>query len=104
MLTKARREDASISAERHRALLARDQFAIFCLCLVDDEWWTGWRYLARSLRGSPGVILMRPRRLGVILLQTLATVLPARAYRYVLSMLGRAVFRLERGGQFDSLE
>ena len=104
VLTKARREDASISADRHRALLARDQFAIFCLCLVDDEWWPGWGYLARSLRGSPGFILMRPRRLGAILLQTLATVLPPPAYRYVLSMLSRVVFRLERGGRFDALE
>lgn len=104
VLAKARREDASIPAERHRALLARELFAITCFCLADDERRLAWRYLARSLRTGPGIILRRRRRVGVIGLLTLATLLPGPAYRSVFAAVSRVAFGLTPGAPFDSLE
>jgi glycosyltransferase involved in cell wall biosynthesis len=104
VLAKARRELPAVRDDRHRALLARDLFAMTCFCLADGQKPLAWRYLARSLRTSPGIILKQPRRVGVILMLTLATILPARAYRLVFSAMSRAAFGLRPGMAFDALE
>jgi glycosyltransferase involved in cell wall biosynthesis len=104
VLAKARSESAEFRDDRHRALLARDMFAMTCFCLADRQERLAWRYLARSLRTSPGIILRQPRRIGVILTLTLATVLPPPVYRRVFAAITRAAFGLRPGMAFDALE
>jgi len=104
VLAKAQRETPSIRDRRHRALLSRDIFAITFFCLADGQARLAWRYLARSLWTSPGIILRKPRRVGVIFMLVLATVLPAPAYRRVFSVMSRAAFGLRPGMAFDALE
>jgi hypothetical protein len=72
--------------------------------LADGQVRLAWRHLARSLWTSPGIILRKPRRVGVICMLVLATVLPAAAYRRVFSVMSRAVFGLRPGMAFDALE
>ena len=103
VLARARREDPSIGDGEHRALLARDLFGAACLSLVDDRPSLAWRYLARSLRNGPRMILSRPRRWGVIVMLMLSTVLPHRLYRQAVAAMSRGAFRLEPGAAFDSL-
>jgi glycosyltransferase involved in cell wall biosynthesis len=103
VLAKARRNDPSIADDEFRALLARDLFGAACFSLADDQRSHAWRYLARSLRGAPSIILTRPRRLGIIGMLTLSTVLPNHVYRYVVAAVSRGAFRLELGAAFDSL-
>ena len=104
VLAKARSETPSLRDARHRALLARDLFAITCFCLADGQHSLAWQHLARSLRTSPGIIVKKPRRLGVILMLTLATILPAPAYRRAFAVMSRAAFGLRPGMAFDALE
>jgi len=104
MLEKARREDRNIPPARHLSFLARDLFAICCFCLADGDLALARRYLARSLRMGPGIIVTRWRRLGVILMLTLASTLPDGAYRRVLGIMSTAAFGLTAGAPFDSLE
>ena len=104
VLAKARREDPTITADDYRAFLARDLFGAACLCLADDECTEAWHYLSRALHSEPGIILMRPRRLGVMLMLTLSSALPERMYRRMaVAAMSRAAFRLEAGAPFDSL-
>lgn len=104
VLEKARLEDRNIAPERHRSLLARDLFAICCFCLADGDLGLARRYLARSLRTGPGIILTRWRRLGVILMLALASTLPGGVYRRILGVMSTAAFGLTPGARFDSLE
>jgi glycosyltransferase involved in cell wall biosynthesis len=103
VLAKACREDPSIRAGEHRALLARDVFAAACLSLADRQPSLSWRYLSHALRKAPGMILKRPRRCGVIVMLALATVLPGGVYRRALAAISRGAFRLAPGVAFDSL-
>lgn len=103
VLAKARREDPGIRDREHRALLARDLFAAACFSLTDDERSLAWRYLTRSLCSGPSMILTRPRRLGIIGMLTLATILPNRVYRPAAGALSRGAFQLDPGAAFDSL-
>jgi glycosyltransferase involved in cell wall biosynthesis len=103
VLARARREDPTIRDGEHRALLARDLFGAACLSLADDRRWLAWRYLARSLRSGPRMVLSRPRRWGVIVMLMLSTVLPHRVYRHAVAAMSRGAFRLEPGAAFDSL-
>jgi glycosyltransferase involved in cell wall biosynthesis len=104
VLAKARVDDPSISDREYRAFLARDLFGAACLCLTDEEYSAAWRYLSRALRRSPGMVLARPRRWGVMLMLALASVLPARVYRAgALAPMSRAAFSLNVGTPFDSL-
>jgi len=104
VLAKARLDDPSISDSEYRGFLARDLFGAACLCLMDEEYSAAWRYLARAFRRSPGMVLARPRRWGVMLMLGLASVLPARVYRAcALTPMSRAAFSLDVGAPFDSL-
>jgi glycosyltransferase involved in cell wall biosynthesis len=104
VLEKARRADASISEPSHRDYLARELFGAACLCLVDGEHDLAWRYVSGALRNGPGIILSRPRRLGVITMLALASTLPRAVYRHgPLTAMSRVVFGFQRGKPFDSL-
>jgi hypothetical protein len=103
VLEKTRREDSSITDVEHRELLARDLFAIACFCLFDGDRRQAWHYVRRALRTGPGIILSRPRRVGIILMLTFATVLPERAYERLLRFMTRFTFELEPGTAFDAL-
>ena len=49
--------------------------------------------------------MTRPRRLGVMAMLTLASVLPARVYRSgALAPMSKAAFGIEAGTEFDSLQ
>jgi hypothetical protein len=104
VLEKARRADPSISDADYEGFLARDLFGAACLCLVDGEHPTAWRYLSRALRRTPTKVFARPRRWGVVLMLALASVLPARWYRHgALARMSRVAFRIELGATFDSM-
>ena len=104
VLEKARREDPGITDAAHRAHLARDLFGATCLCLFDEKPTSAWRYLSLALDRSPTIILGHPRRLGVMTMLALASVLPTRAYRAgPLALMGRAAFGITVGRPFDSL-
>jgi glycosyltransferase involved in cell wall biosynthesis len=104
VLAKARGETPALGENRHRALLARDLFAITCFCLADGQERLAWHYLTRALRISPGIILKKPRRVAIIGTLVLESVLPASVYRRVFSALTRAAFGLRPGMAFDALE
>ena len=104
VLAKACRDDPSISEADYQAFLARDLFGAACLCLADERHAMAWRYVSRSLRHRPAMILTRPRRWGVVLMLTLASTLPTRVYRYgALATMSHAAFRIRPGAAFDSL-
>jgi glycosyltransferase involved in cell wall biosynthesis len=103
VLAKARSMDPNIGARHHRALIARDLFAASCFCLFDECGRAGCRYMAAALRTEPFIVLRSPRRLAVIMLLLLATVLPKRSYWTVLTVFSRVAFGLKRGRSFESL-
>jgi glycosyltransferase involved in cell wall biosynthesis len=104
VLAKARLDDPSISDRDYDAFLARDLFGVACLCLTDEEYSAAWRFLSRAFRRSPRMVLARPRRLGVMWMLALASVLPARVYRSgALVQMSRAAIILDVGAPFDSL-
>ena len=104
VLAKARRDDPSIHDAEYRAFLARDLFAVACFCLIDDRPALAGRYLARSLRTGPRVILARPRRCGVIVMLMLRSILPEGLYQGAVAAMSRTAFQLEAGTLFDSLD
>jgi hypothetical protein len=87
VLAKARLDDPSISDREYRAFLAHDLFGAACFCLTDEEYSAAWRYLSRAFSRSPGMVLARPRRWGVM----------------ALAPMSRAAFSLDAGAPFDSL-
>jgi glycosyltransferase involved in cell wall biosynthesis len=103
VLDKARREDPGISDTEHREFLARDIFAIACFCLFDGQRRQAWHYLRRALRAGPGIILSRPRRVGIILMLALGSILPRDLYRRVIGVMSRGAFELEPGAAFDEM-
>jgi glycosyltransferase involved in cell wall biosynthesis len=103
VLEKARREDPNISDAEHREFLARDLFAIACFCLFDGQRRQAWHYLGRALRAGPGIILSRPRRVGIILMLVLSSLLPRNLYRRVIGVMSRGAFELEPGTAFDEI-
>ena len=103
VLEKARGVDSSISDTEHREMLGRDLFAIACFCLIDGQRQQAWHYLARALRTGPGIILSRPRRLGIIGMLALASTVPPRVYTRAVTAMSREAFGLEPGADFDSI-
>jgi hypothetical protein len=104
VLDKAKEADPSITGPDHRAYVAREMFGAACLCLVDSEHDLAWRYLTGALRHGPGMILTRPRRLGVITMLALASTLPRSVYRNgPLTAMSRVAFGFQPGKPFDSL-
>jgi glycosyltransferase involved in cell wall biosynthesis len=100
VLRKTLADDPDIGEARIRFCLARDMFAIACLCGIDLNRRLAWQYLVRSWRITPLPLLVSPRRwafVGVLLMQT---VLPRRMYLVVFHLLGRLVFHLQPGRTF----
>jgi glycosyltransferase involved in cell wall biosynthesis len=104
VLARASREDPDLDPSEEHALLGRDLFGTACLCLIDGERASAWRYLMRALRSGPGRIIGQPRRWGVILMLVLATLLPRPLYTRALAVMSRRAFQLEPGEPFESLD
>lgn len=104
VLRKAREEDIHISDGDFAAYAARDLFAAACLSLVDERQSTAWHYIRRAVQASPSMILGNPRRLGVVMMLSLATALPRKLYRRTaVPLMSRAAFGLRAGAAFESV-
>ena len=95
VLAKAAREDARFSRRYQRFCRARDAFAVACVCAIDDQVGLAWRYLARSLATTPRAVLRAPRRLAMVVVLTMKTVLPAPIFKRVFGALCRMRFGLD---------
>ncbi len=103
VLVKVRREDPSIRDGEHREFLAHDIFAIACFCLIAGQRREAWHYLLRALRTGPRIILSRPRRLGIIMMLALASLVPRTLYKRAVVAMSRGAFDLEPGTRFDAI-
>jgi glycosyltransferase involved in cell wall biosynthesis len=104
VLAKARRDDPGFEDARYRFCLARDLFATASFCAVDGSTALAWGYLARSVTLTPAPVLRSPRRLALVGVLGLRTVLPDAAFRATLGWLNRWSFQLEPGRPFRDLD
>ncbi len=104
VLAKARRDDPGFSGDRYLFCLARDLFATASFCAVDGSTALAWRYLGRSLALTPAPILGSPRRLALVGVLGLRTVLSDVTFRTALGWLNRWSFQLEPGRPFRDLD
>ncbi len=104
VLAKVRRDDPRFDDARHRFCSARDLFATASFCAVDGRTALAWRYLARSLVLTPAPVLGSPRRLALIGVLALRTVLPAAVFLPIFRWLNRWSFQLEPGRPFRALD
>jgi glycosyltransferase involved in cell wall biosynthesis len=104
VLDKARRDDPGFDDARYRFCLARDLFATASFCAVDGHTALAWRYLGRSLALTPAPVLRSPRRVALVGMLALRTLLPAVAFRTVLAAVNRLSFQLEPGRPFRELD
>ena len=100
VLQNVLRDDPQFQA-RYRYCLARDAFAVACMCTIDENPRLAWRYLARSLALTPAPVLAAPRRWAMIAVLALQTVLPRHTFQRVFGALSRAWFGLTPGRPFD---
>lgn len=104
VLDKARRDDPGFDDARYRFCLARDLFATASFCAVDGHTALAWRYLGRSLALTPAPVVRSPRRLALVGVLVLRTVLPSGVFRTVFGWLNRWSFHLEPGKPFRELD
>lgn len=100
VLQNVLRDDPPFQA-RYRYCLARDAFAVACLCTIDENPRLAWRYLARALALTPAPVLAAPRRWAMVVVLALQTVLPPQTFQRVFGALSRAWFGLVPGRPFD---
>lgn len=104
VLDKARRDDPAFDDARYRVCLARDLFATASFCAVDGHTALAWRYVGRSLALTPAPVVRSPRRLALVGVLALRTMLPDAAFRAALRGLNRLTFHLEPGKRFRDLD
>jgi cellulose synthase/poly-beta-1,6-N-acetylglucosamine synthase-like glycosyltransferase len=100
VLEKVARDDSTFDARRHRFCLARDLFAVACVCTIDGASKLAWTYFMRSLRTTPLPVLRSPRRWALVGVLVLQTVLPKNAYQVIWWVLTRMSFGVEPGQRF----
>jgi GT2 family glycosyltransferase len=100
ILAKAAREDPRVSPRFERLCRARDTFAVACVCAIDDQLGPAWHYLGRSLATTPRAVLRAPRRLAMVAVLVLKTILPRRLFARVFAVLTRLAFGLGQGRRF----
>jgi glycosyltransferase involved in cell wall biosynthesis len=100
VLQNVLRDDPHFQA-RYRYCLARDAFAVACMCAIDENPRLAWRYIGRSLRLTPAPLLAAPRRWAMIGVLTLQTALPQHAFLRLFGTLSRSWFGLAPGRPFD---
>jgi glycosyltransferase involved in cell wall biosynthesis len=103
VLAKVRRDDPRFDEARHRFCLARDLFATASFCAVDGRTGLAWHYLGRSLALTPWPVLRSPRRLALVGVLALRTVLPAVLFTPIFRALNRLSFQLDPGRPFREL-
>ena len=103
VLTKARRTPPGFSRRRLLYLLARDRFAIACFATIDGRIGEAWRHLGRSIRLTPAPLMRSPRRLALVAVLILRTLLPSAAFLQVMTGLNRFSFDVPPGLPFADL-
>jgi glycosyltransferase involved in cell wall biosynthesis len=104
VLDKARRDDPGFDDARYRFCLARDLFATASFCAVDGHTALAWRYVGRSLALTPAPVVRSPRRVALVGVLGLRTILPRGAFQRVFAWLNRLSFQLEPGRPFRELD
>jgi hypothetical protein len=103
VIGKASRGPGGFGEPRRRYCVARDTFAIACLCFIDNDNKNAWKYLSRSVSVSPFPLLRSARRMGVVMALVLSTLLPRAVYARLFRVMSRMAFDLKPGQPFELL-